>query len=493
MGRHARSGPNRREFIIGGAGVGAGLALAFAGRLDFLFGGSDAEAAMQAARAAGGGGTTPAANAAGLMADPAGRLSLPPGFRYTIVAQAGVTDMEGGAKTPAFADGQAAFAAPGGGTVLVTNHEIAPGDTAVAVPAEPTLTFDPGCPGGTTTVVLDPAGNRVSEYVSLAGTDHNCAGGVTPWGTWLSCEESEASAGDSGRQRDHGYVFEVDPLDRLANLHPAPIKALGRFRHEAVVVDPGRGHLYLTEDAVAPNGLLYRYVPPDGVVLARGVLRQLGPADGVLAGMKAFGPGGLVRDLSEADEPGTTYTIEWTPVEDRDARTMKVRKQFWLREEAVTRSRKLEGAWWADDGVYFVSSYAKPQADYSPRAHGGQVWFLNPAEQTITLLLWYAPRETSTGVADGPDNITVSPYGGVLIAEDGTGGQHLLGASPLGDTFYVARNEVRLPSGRYSEFTGPVFSPDKRTLFANLQNPGTTFAITGPWETLAAEKQWKSR
>ena len=97
------------------------------------------------------------------------------------------------------------------------------------------------------------------EYVSLAGTLNNCAGGRSPWNTWLTCEESE---GASGQTKRHGYVFEVDPYDKDRNLDPKPIKALGRYAHESLAVDPDAGVIYLTEDAGSPNGLLYRWTPP---------------------------------------------------------------------------------------------------------------------------------------------------------------------------------------------------------------------------------------
>jgi hypothetical protein len=169
---------------------------------------------------------------------------------------------------------------------------------------------------------------------------------------------------------------------------------------------------------------------------------------------------------------GTTYQVEWVEVPDRDARERPTRRQ--LDDGRVTRAHKLEGAWWAPDqdgraGAFVVSSYSGGE---SPVEHRGQVWFHDPQRATITLrLLFGGPGSGS----DGPDNITVSPYGGVILAEDGGSGNHLVGAAEDGSTYRIARTE------RGSEFTGPVFSHDGSILFANVQEPGTMFAITGPW------------
>jgi secreted PhoX family phosphatase len=363
--------------------------------------------------------------------------------------------------------------------VLVNNHEVG-GTEANPVPVIPGLVYDPGAGGGTTTIEVDRDGNRIREYVSICGTHNNCAGGVTPWDTWLTCEETEAvpAPGNTLQQR-HGYVFEVDPYDQRANRNPKPIKALGRFAHEAVVVDERAGQLYLTEDAGNPNGLLYRWTAPGGLKLRAGALKTLGDTAGTLEAMRALDRGTLVPDLSVATEIGTTYRVEWVTVPDRDAVTTPTRSQAYAKP--ITRSRKLEGMWWDRDGTYFVSSFART-ADGSAAEHDGQVWFLDPTKQTITLELRFAYTPTTDDDPDGPDNITVSPFGGVMIAEDGEGAQHLVGATERGEAFFFARNEV---SG--SEFTGPNFSPDKKILFANIQgdgsagNPGYVFAITGPF------------
>lgn len=283
--------------------------------------------------------------------------------------------------------------------------------------------------------------------------------------------------------KDHGYVFEVDPEDRRANQNPKPVKALGRYAHEAVVVDPKRGHLYLTEDAAGPNGLLYRWTPPEHFCHGRGKLRTLADDAGVLEAFKCFDSGGrFVDDLSRATKIGTVYGVDWVTVPDRDARSTAVRKQFT--DGQVTRARKLEGMWWGDGGTYIVSSYARGE---SPVQHDGAVWFYDPKRRTLTLkvLIGVNPDPDADGDFDGPDNITVSPYGGLVIAEDGEGIQHLFGATDSGRTYPIARNELNLGTEEepeYSEFTGVTFSPDGKTLYANIQDPGIMLAITGPWK-----------
>lgn len=449
-------GVSRRALLTRSATAGLGIVLT--GGLPGLFGTARAHAGRRDI------GYGP------LVPDPAGILSLPAGFSYAIVAQAGVTLLDSGEPTPSDADGTASFARRGAsGSVLVNNHEIGGGEP-FEVPHLHGLVYDDLAGGGTTTIEVDGNANRVREYVSLAGTHNNCAGGRTPWETWLTCEETEAILG-----RPHGYVFEVDPHDHDANRDPQPIRALGRYAHESVAVDPHQGRMYLTEDAADPNGLLYRWTPPaTALPLGKGSLRALADDAGELEALQAFTTGGaFVPDLSVVSEPGTTLRTRWLPVPDRHATTVSTRRQL----AQITRSRKLEGTWWGDGGAYVVASFAR-SSDGSAAQHDGQVWFVDPQKHTIELKLHFAytPSEQD-GDPDGPDNITVSPYGGVIIAEDGDGVNHLLAATHDGDVYFLARNE--LPGN--SEFTGPTFSRDRRTLFANVQSPGYVFAIRGPF------------
>jgi uncharacterized protein len=454
-------GLSRRSMLTRSA---AGLGVALSGSVSGLFGTSASPAFARGSH--GGAGYGP------LVDDPAGLLSLPEGFDYKIVARSGVTKLESGEPTPSDPDGTASFVRRGGnGSVLINNHELS-GSEPYRVPAVPGYVYDDLATGGTTNIEVDRHGNRIREYVSLAGTSTNCAGGRTPWDTWLTCEETEAILG-----KPHGYVFEVDPYDQRANRDPRPIKALGRYAHEACVVDPHEGRIYLTEDAGTPNGLLYRWTPPrKALPLRRGSLRKLADDAGRLKAMTSFTRRGEhVPDLSPATRPGTTYRVRWVEVPDRDATSVSTRKQFT--DDQITRSRKFEGMWWGDGGAYFVCSFART-SDGSAAQHDGQVWFLDPRDDTIELKLHFAyTPDDQDNDPDGPDNITVSAYGGVILAEDGDGINHLVGATDNGDAFFFARNDD--PGN--SEFTGPNFSHDRKILFANVQVPGYVYAIRGPF------------
>ncbi|MEO6653153.1 MAG: alkaline phosphatase PhoX [Ilumatobacteraceae bacterium] len=455
-----------RRDIIRNAALGAGVVAV--GNVSSLFSGG-------AALAAPGRGGTGAYGE--LVPDPAGMLDLPPGFRYRIVSTVG-EPLSGGGLLPDRFDGTGAFAGPGGSVRLVRNHEQGGSATySTVTPADPAVVYDAGATGGTSTVVLDRHGVKTDEYVSIAGTYNNCAGGITPWGTWLTCEETEVRMGGQ-YLKDHGFVFEVDPNHPSNNLDPTPLTALGRFAHEAACIDPATGHVYLTEDASNPNGLIYRCVP-NVPTAGYGSLR----AGGTLDAMRCYDGGVVATDLSVYTEPGKELRVEWVRVGDPLAATVSTRKQFayagGTSSEAVTRSRKFEGAWWDAGKAFIVASFARP-GDGSLGTHDGQVWSLDPAADTLTLDVRFEvnsdPAGSGADQPDGPDNITVSPWGGLLLCEDGNAVQHLLAVAPDGSTSLFARNHRD-----DSEFTGATFSPDRKTLFANIQQPGVTFAITGPF------------
>ncbi|GAA1851344.1 hypothetical protein GCM10009772_30520 [Pseudonocardia alni subsp. carboxydivorans] len=153
------------------------------------------------------------------------------------------------------------------------------------------------------------------------------------------------------------------------------------------------------------------------------------------------------------------------PVTDRDAARGPVRSR-----DGITRAKKLEGAWWADhDGVpgaYLVSSFSD--------SHRGQIWHYDPKASSLTLTTVFAV-EADGETVEAPDNIVAAPFGGLIVSTDGDGDNHLAGATDDGTAYPIARSQMG------SEFTGPTFSPDGTVLFAGIQQPGTLFAITGPW------------
>ena len=440
-------------------------------------------------------------------------LALPSGFSYEVMAEAGVTDIHDGTnkvigKTPGRIDGTGVFPT-GDGYRLVQNHEQGPG-AEFPVPHVAGTVYDTAVVGGGCTVVdVRRNGRRRSEWVGLAGTISNCAGGVTPWGSWLSCEETEVRAGAvvGGRTltRDHGYTFEVFPDEPSAQL-PLPIRAWGRFVQEAVVVAPGRTQVYLTEDASGPNGLLYRWTAPTGYRVRPRMARDLSGNQGRLQALIVLAPdGSILPDLAYATSAqiGRPFRTRWKNVPDRQATSTSVRKQFAPVGE-VTRSKKLEGAWGDRRGLYFAASYAITRpADLPDNAtqHDGQIWYYDYAEETLTLKAYfpYTPLlhtetpnwETNLGLSldlafDGPDNVHVSPYGSLVIAEDGATAQHLISWSDAVGAQAIARNLMVLEQSEeggnvYSEMTGPTFTPNGLLLFANVQEPGHTFVIRGSW------------
>ena len=399
---------------------------------------------------------------------PAGaQLALPAGFTYTVLSTAG-KPMSDGNPTPNAFDGMAAFPLPNGNVRLIRNHENRDNPLTARVKGDASRAYDPRGGGGCTSleVRLAPDGSAtlVRDFVSLNGTIINCAGGPTPWGSWLSCEETtDGPAQGWGVQ--HGYIFEV-PAAAEDEVEAVPLKAMGRFVHEAVAVDAETGIVYETEDRLLAG--FYRFIPAQ-----RGVLR----AGGRLQMLAIEGRRNV--DLSQGQRMGARLPVVWVDIADPDRNSawdsMGVFAQGYDRGGA--RFGRLEGCWYGDRSIYFHCTNGGD-------AGRGQVWQYRPANADggeLTLVF----ESPSAEVLDGPDNVTVSPRGGVVICEDGSGEQYIRGLTRDGRIFDFAKNLAN-----NDEFAGACFSPDGRTLFLNIMGAttsagasrGMTFAIWGPWQ-----------
>lgn len=414
-----------------------------------------------------------------LLKDPNKLLDLPESFTYEVVAQGGDT-MDDGLFTPGQPDGMGCFPLEGSLVALVCNHELkgssglhknlGPGglnqqrvDQVDKSKAYGLYKDGRPLPGGTTTMVYDlEARKLVRQHLSLIGTSTNCCGGQTPWGTWLTCEETELTPETGDTTQSHGYVFEVDP--RAEGLvDPVPLKAMGRFDHEAVCVDPGTGIVYLTEDQV--DGLFYRFIPKTPGKLAEG---------GKLQAMAFKGEPGAVSTNHDTRTwaVGDWRDVEWIDMEDVESPNADLRLRGHA-AGAATVARG-EGIWWADGEMYLTATSGGPIKRgqilrHVPGPNGGRIQLFLESEDEKTMNMG--------------DNLTVAPWGHLIVCEDNYSEEirnHLKGVTPEGKVYTIARNVF---TGN-SEFAGAVFSPDGEVLFVNIMFPGMTLAIRGPWASV---------
>jgi hypothetical protein len=416
-----------------------------------------------------------------LVADPNGICDLPPGFTYRVLASTAAagpypatqlgrrSPAENLGPVPAGPDALGSFFDPSTGrTFLVCNHELT--TSSFPVPktfrGAPVPTYDSGsgAQGGCTMIELDAMMNVVDHRPVLAGTIRNCAGGMTPWGTWLTCEETTSSASaSSNRTKDHGYLFEVDPFG--SGTSAQPYRAMGRAAHEAVAIDPDTGKAYITEDA--NGGLLYLFRPTN----TTGVLGSLG-GGGELLAMKV--PGHADFATLAALGAGTSLGgVTFTAAANPDVVALNAS----FDSATVTRGAKLEGCWWIGEELWFVQSYTSVTG--SP--HAGAIFAFEPTDARIRVVAVIPAGGATvtlgaqTHALHNPDNIAATPYGGAIWSQDGGASQYLVIVHPNGSYFPFAKNPAA------GEWAGAHFSLDGRWLFANQQANGRTLAITGPW------------
>ena len=424
-----------------------------------------------------------------LVADPNRILDLAPGFEHRVVSRWG-SRMDDGLIVPGIHDGMAAFPGEDGRIILVCNHEqdhthrdySAFGDAYPSVPkAVKDRMYDKGSGrspglGGTTTTIWNPAtGKTERQHLSLAGTEYNCAGGQTPWGSWLSCEECFEDAGRKRwkgftliRDQNHGYVFEV-PASETGLVDPQPIKAMGRFEHEACAVHDETGIVYMTEDR--HHGLFYRYIPNvPGKLLEGGKLQAL-----AIVEEPSLKTHNWTADHEiSLRQPMTTY---WVDLEDIDP--VKNTLRFEGAKSGAAMFARGEGLCAADDRFAFTCTIGGPARLGQVFTYKPSPWEGTPEEQKDPGELELIAESDVNSLLRNSDNLTMAPWGDLIICEDTESNCGLIGVRPDGEQYEIANN-------RYSrsELAGVCFAPDGNTMFLNIQYPGITLAVTGDWDSL---------
>lgn len=440
--------PDRRRFL--GATATAFAALAASGCMT-------RSASTARAVAAAGGFTGYGA----LVPDPAGLLDLPQGFSYRVLSRLGDT-MDDGGTVPDRADGMGCFDLGNDEIALVRNHELQPQHEAGG-PIAKGFGRRNGAfvPGGTTTIVLDAATLAVKrQFRSLGGTIRNCSGGITPWGTWLTCEEAPTGPGQKygeGLERNHGWVFEV-PAAARGLVDAVPLIAMGRFNHEAACVDPATGIVYLTEDR--DDSVLYRFLPKVPGKLAAGGRLQAMVVDG-LTDTRNWN--------SSAMAVGQSYRVSWVDLDNVEA------PKDDLRQRAATKGAALVAR---GEGLHMGTNDVFVCATNGGAKQLGQILRLVPglAGGSDTVELFF--ESESEAQFNYGDNLTIAPNGHLIVCEDqytDVVDNHIRGITPDGRAYAFARLRTQ------TELAGGCFSPDGRVLFVNAYGPTATLAIMGPW------------
>jgi uncharacterized protein len=487
----------RRAFLARSAAVAGGLAIA--GPFEAF------RARMAAAQ-------TVASSGYGPLVD-MGDLWLPEGFQYRIISSRGddMTDIDPVTglpfPTPSRFDGMAAFRDPlTHDTILIRNHEnrsrrnnFIGAETPVVVPNpyDPAVRPQDGlqfCKGGVTKLVVRD--RKVDSSIPLlGGTLFNCAGGATPWNSWITCEEEAVNSGAAGAPIPHGYIFEVDAL-ATAPVEPVPIRAAGRFDHEAVVWHDES--LYLTEDKRILNdggACFYRYTPTPRPRKAGDLAAATGPLDALVID----GYPNLNTSTAWPAAPGEPLLVTWVTVPDPDPQVgpdvAPTAVRFQAQALGAALFERTEGCWLGDDRIYFDCTIGGPSGL-------GQIWELDPRAMLLRLIF---QSDDAAGLFH-PDNLAVAPTDDLFICEDAGEevAPHIRALTPDGFIYDFARAaRGGLDAGlNWTEFCGACFSsvPHPRprsggldlstlTLYVNQQGgaaaagaPGVTYAIWGPWK-----------
>ncbi len=439
----------------------------------------------------------PTARYGPLLPDPHLIIDLPEGFHYRVLSRAG-DKLGGGTRLSGKFDGMAAFPGGDGRIVLVRNHEIGlqhsefgPFQDNSKLPPKFDVSrcYDPGAPesapgagdglppyvGGTSNLVFNPKTGKVeTQFMSLFGTDRNCAGGPTPWGTWVTCEEPDDTHSERGIR--HGYCFEVPPVEKAALVDPIPLRGLGRLRHEAIAVHPSTGIVYLTEDR--PDGMLYRFLPKTpGKLQAGGRLQALRFRDRRSADTRNW-----TEDTHPVNEDGTPsqkkpspplpvrerLKVSWVDLDDVESPKDDLRYRG-VEDQGAARFSRAEGMWYGsaaqvgEEAIYFACTDGGAKM-------AGQIFRYFPGTDELEI---YLEPDNSDMLQNG-DNICIAPWGDLIICEDFTGATAIRGVTPQGEFYTIARNTLN-----DTELCGCCFSPDGSILFVNIQTPGTTLAIYG--------------
>ncbi|MEM8500287.1 MAG: alkaline phosphatase PhoX [Pseudomonadota bacterium] len=407
---------------------------------------------------------SPTKTAPTLIADKNGLLDLPPGFRYHVLSTLNET-MNDGEPVPDKADGMGCFDLGDGTLALVRNHELHLED-----PSNAFLSSGFGrkhnaiLPGGTTHIIVDANTLDVRrQFRSLAGTVRNCAGGVTPWNSWLTCEEAPIrpdQPGGEGLSQEHGWVFEV-PAGADGLVAATPLTAMGRFNHEAACVDPHSGIVYLTEDR--NDGVLYRFIPSVPQRLHEG---------GRLQAMQMVGVPDSRNWGSMNIETGSQWPVQWVDIDEVSAPNDDLRRQ--ASAKGATLIARGEGIHMGEREVYICSTSGG-------REKLGQIFRLVPGDaQTPDQVQLFFESQAANELNFG-DNLTVAPNGHLIVCED----QYI---DPVDNYLRgITQDGIAYPFARLrwnTELAGACFSPDGRYLFVNVYSPTRTLAITGPWSHL---------